>query len=145
MDRDSDSAPTHELPTHLGVSQPLLRWGLLRLDVIALAKLGLVAVAAFWVWQLHGPPVELRLAGAALIGVLALAFSLIQPADQPLETWLLPLLVYGLRPRTFVWRSRAPSHPWAAMQGREAEVDSGWYRLASIQVRWPTYEEERVP
>jgi hypothetical protein len=145
VDRDINSAPTHELPTHLGVSQPLLRWGLLRLDVVALAKLGVVAVAAFWVWQLHGPPAELRLAGAALIGVVALAFSLIQPADQPLETWLLPVLVYGLRPRTFVWRSREPGHPWASITGPEAGRQSGWYRLADIQVSWAANHQERQP
>jgi hypothetical protein len=145
MDREINSAPTHDLPTHLGVSQPLLRWGLLRLDVMALAKLGLVAVAAYCVWQLHGPPPELRLAGTALIGLIALAFSLIQPADQPLETWLLPVLVYALRPRTFVWRSRAPGHPWAAVSWPETRMEGGWYRLAEIHVSWVANPQEREP
>ena len=145
MDRAPESPSTHELPTHLGVSQPLLRLGLLRLDVLALAKLGLVCVAGFWVWQLHGPPPEARLAGVAAIGIIAVLFSLIQPADRPLETWLMPALVYRLRPRTFVWRSRGPGHPWAARVRPDADVNSGWYRLTAIQVTWAITEDQRLP
>jgi hypothetical protein len=87
----------------------------------------------------------LRLAATALIGLIALAFSVIQPADQPLETWLLPVLVYALRPRIFVWRSREPGHPWASVAGPETGMQSGWYRLAAIQVSWAANKQERVP
>ena len=70
MDRNTDSSLSHELPTHLGVSQPLLRLGPIRLDVTTLSKLAVGCLAAAWAWQLHGPPPALRLAGVLLVSLI---------------------------------------------------------------------------
>jgi hypothetical protein len=137
MERTTDSSLTHDLPTHLGVSQPLLRLGPIRLDVTRLAKFGVGCVAAAWVWQLHGPPPGLRLAVVALVVLITLACGAIQPAGQPLEAWLLPLAVYVVRPRLFVWRSRALAHPWAVTGPTAADAGTQ-YRLTAIQIRWGT-------
>jgi hypothetical protein len=145
MEDDGLSSLTHQLPTHLGVSQPLLRWGPLRLDVTALARVGVGCVVAARVWQQPGLPGGLRLGGVALVLVVALVLLVARPGDLPLEAWLLPLLVYALRPRLFVWRSRAPGHPWAvagpAVNGEAARR----YRLTAVQVCWGLPAERRHP
>jgi len=133
---DSDR-PTHTLPTHLTVSQPLLMLGPLRLDVLALCKLAVGCLVAAWAWQLHGPPAELRLLSAVLVGLVTLLLVTAHPGGLPLEAWVVPLLVFCLRPRLRVWRARTTTHPWAAAPGAvSAQEDGGWYRLAAIQVRW---------
>ncbi len=130
--------PTHALPTHLTVSQPLLMLGPLRLDVLALCKLAVGCLVASWLWQLHGPPTELRLLGVVLAGLVTLLLVTAHPGGLPLEAWVVPLLVFSLRPRLRVWRARTTSHPWVAAAPTSAPADNtgGWYRLAAIQVRW---------
>ncbi len=137
MDSDRER-PAHALPTHLTVSQPLLMLGPLRLDVLALCKLAVGCLLAAWVWQLHGPPAELRLLGVVLVGLVTLLLVTAHPGGLPLEAWVVPLLVFCLRPRLRVWRARTTTHPWvdSAPGAVSAEEDGGWYRLAAIQVRW---------
>jgi hypothetical protein len=133
---------THELPTHVSVAQPLLRLGPLRLDVTALVKLASGCLLGAWIWQLHAAPFALRAAGVAAIVVGTLLLVAARPAGQPLEAWVLPLLLYAVRPRLFVWRSRAADHPWASAAAVSVTTDGGWYRLTAIRVGWASRRPE---
>jgi hypothetical protein len=128
----------HPLPTHVGVAQPLLRLGPLRLDVSAVCKLAVGGLVAARVWDVPGLPLPLRLAGLAVVAGVTLAFTTARPGGRPLEAWVVPIGAYLLRPRLFVWRARGAGHPWRVAEASRSAAtgEDGWYRLAAIRVRW---------
>ena len=126
----------HRLPTHLGVRDPVL-W---RLDDVQLVKVAAgVLVAAFILRQATVPfGIRLALMTVALLG--AAACALIRIDGRSLDEWLLLAGRYWSRPRTLVWRSRRPDHPWAQTLGAcgpRRHVSGARYRMRHIRLDWP--------
>ena len=111
----------HTLPTHLGVRDPVL-WGL---DEMQLARLAAGVLLAALITRQALLPFGVRLGAAGLVLGCALACALVSIEGRSLEAWLLAVGRYAARPRTLVWASREPDHPWAraatdSLPGRRA-------------------------
>jgi hypothetical protein len=98
----------HTLPTHLGVRDPVL-W---MLDDIQLVKVATGVLVAAFILRQTVLPVGARagLSAVALLG--AAACALVRIDGRSLEEWLLLAGRYWSRPRSLVWGSRQPDHPW---------------------------------
>src|SRR5437762_1995221 len=104
----SHGRPRHTVPTHLKVPDKVL-FGLTARQLLILL-IGCCLAYNLW-FQLDplaatgtfGQIVRLLLIAFPLGG--ALAFSLVEIADRPLERWLWIALRYWRQPKTYVWRS----------------------------------------
>jgi hypothetical protein len=95
----------HEVPTHLNVEDKVL----FGLSVRQFLYLLVGSSAAYSLWQqatLAGDVVRAALTLVALFTTAA--FALLQPADRPLEEWLVAALVYVASPRRAIWKPREP-------------------------------------
>jgi hypothetical protein len=123
----------YRLPTHLGVRDPVL-WGL---DEIQLVKVAAgVLLAAFMLRQTVLPvSVRATLVGVALLG--AVACALVRVDGHCLDEWLLLAGRYWSRPRSLVWRSRRPDHPWARVAlATEPGRGVGGCVIRHLRVTW---------
>jgi len=99
----------HTLPTHLGVRDPVL-WGM---NDLQLMKIGAGVLLAACIARQAALPIGVRAALAAVGLVGAAAYALVRIHGHSLDEWLLLVGRYWGRPRTLVWRSRRPDHPWS--------------------------------
>ena len=98
----------HMLPTHLGVRDPVL-W---MLDEVQLLKVASGVLVAGFILRQAMLPIGVR-AGLSVVAVVAaVACALVRIDGHSLEEWLLLMGRYWGRPRSLVWGSRQPDHPW---------------------------------
>jgi hypothetical protein len=114
-------ASTHEVPNHLNVQDTLF----LGLSARQVATFMAFASPAYGIWdQLTVAPVALRGSLAALVVVLGVVFTLIQPAGRPLEEWIFAAMAYLVTPRQLRWcRPDADPGEWCVARS------SGWVEL----------------
>jgi hypothetical protein len=125
----------HTLPTHLGVRDPVL-W---MLDDMQLLKVAAGVLLAGFIVRQAVLPVGVRTALVVVALLGATACALIRIDGRSLDEWLLLVGRYWSRPRTLVWRSRRPDHPWARampVRGPGCPAAGARYCLRQIRVRW---------
>jgi hypothetical protein len=122
----------HTLPTHLGVRDPVL-W---MLDDTQLVKVAAGVLLAAFIARQAVLPVGVRTALAVVALLGATACALVRIDGRSLDEWLLLVGRYWTRPRTLVWRSRRPDHPWArAMPARGPGCPAAGTRYCLRQIR----------
>ena len=114
-------ARTHEVPNHLNVQDTLF----LGLSARQVATFMAFASPGYGIWdQLTVAPVVVRGSIAALVVLLGVAFTLIQPAGRPLEEWAFAAFAYLVTPRQLRWyRPEADPREW------RVGGSSGWVEL----------------
>jgi hypothetical protein len=123
----------HRLPTHLGVRDPVL-W---RLDEVQLVKIAAGVLLTAFIMRQTVLPVSLRTAVSAIALLGAVACALVRVDGRSLDEWLLLVGRYWFRPRTLVWRSRRPDHPWARVAlGTEPTRRRGGCVIRHLCVTW---------
>jgi hypothetical protein len=112
---------THEVPNHLNVQDRLF----LGLSARQVATFMAFASPAYGIWdQLTVAPLGLRGSLAALVVLLGVAFTLIQPAGRPLEEWVFAAFAYLVTPKQLRWcRPEADPREWCV------GGSSGWVEL----------------
>jgi hypothetical protein len=115
-------AHTHEVPNHLNVQDTLF----LGLSPRHVATFIAFASPAYGIWdQLTIVPVGARGGLAALVLVMGLAFTFIQPGGRALEEWAFAVLAFAVTPRQLRW-----SRPEADARDWRVDGSSGWADLA---------------
>jgi len=115
-------ARTHEVPNHLNVEDTLF----LGLTARQVATLMAFASPAYGIWdQLTDAPVAVRGALAALVLLVGIAFTLLQPGHRPLDEWAFAVFAYAVTPRRLRWARPEPDpREWCL------NTPSGWADLA---------------
>jgi hypothetical protein len=123
----------HMLPTHLGVRDPVL-W---RMDDIQLVKVAAGVLLDGFIVRQAVLPVGVRTALSAVALLGAVACALVRIAGRSLDEWLLVAGRYWTRPRSLVWRSRPPDHPWARLAfATEPARSMGGCVIRHLLVTW---------
>ena len=115
-------ARTNEVPNHLNVQDTVF----LGLTERQAATLIAFASSAYGLWdQLTVAPVPVRGLLAALVLLLGIAFTLVQPGGRPLDEWAFVVSAFAVTPRRLHWRRPEPDQrDWSA------GTPSGWADLA---------------
>ena len=110
----------HEIPTHLNVEDKVL----LGLTVRQFMELMAGLAGTYGLWnQWPQLPTGCRIALTTLSLLLTLISSLVRPAGQGMEEWLLIGLEYLATPRRSVWRPAEPDPAdWWPKQPRWEEL-----------------------
>ena len=118
---------THEVPNHLNVQDTLF----LGLTARQVATFMAFASPAYGIWdQLTVAPLPVRGALAALVVLVGIGFTLIQPDGRPLDEWAFAVFAYAVTPRRLRWcRPDADPSDW------RLAGSSGWVDLAP-QLGW---------
>ena len=119
----------YELPTHLEVRDQLIAG----LTAQQLVRLAIGATLAYGAWdQLPVLPEEVRLVLVGVLGVVALAAALLQPAGRPLDQWALVALQFAASPHRLAWQPGWSSHPptssapdWAVLDAEPRWLPGG--------------------
>jgi hypothetical protein len=123
----------HTLPTHLGVRDPVL-W---RLDEVQLLKVASGVLVAGFILRQAVLPVGVRTALVVVVLLGATACAMVRIDGHSLEEWLLLAGQYWSRPRTLVWRSRRPDHPWARVAfATEPTRTLGGCVIRRLRITW---------
>lgn len=102
---------THLVPTHVRTPETLLTLAGVSLSVRQFLLLLVGVALSYRVWLLLGIFAQfptgqvLRWIVTVLPLCTALAFAFVSLASRSLDSWMIVMLRYGLRPHCFVWRS----------------------------------------
>ena len=123
----------HTLPTHLAVRDPVL-W---MLDDVQLVKVAAGVLLAAFIVRQAVLPVGVRTALIAVVLLGTAACALVSIDGCSLDEWLLLAGRYWSRPRTLVWRSRQPDHPWTHIAcATEPTRTVGGCVIRHLRVTW---------
>jgi PrgI family protein len=115
-------AYTHEVPNHLNVDDTLL----LGLTARQVATFMAFASPAYGIWdQLPVESLMVRGTLAAVVVLVGIAFTLVQPGRRPLDEWAFAIFAHTIAPRRLRWCRPEPD-PGNWCSGGS----SGWADLA---------------